>query len=121
MKEEEIVGGLKNALERGSSLDDAVHTMINAGYSPNDVKAAANSLSKAGVSTIIQPGEKEGKKFPALPKQPKGKVSPQKQKKLEQVMVKSKEKRKSKGKMILVIILAVVLLAVIGIAVSFIF
>ncbi len=42
---EEIAGGLKNALERGASLDQAVQSFINAGYNPVEVRQAAQSLS----------------------------------------------------------------------------
>ncbi len=42
---EEIVGGLRNALERGVSLDKAVASFISAGYNPIEVRQAAQSLS----------------------------------------------------------------------------
>ena len=39
-----IVGGLKNAMERGSSLEKAKMTFINAGYNPEDIDEAARTL-----------------------------------------------------------------------------
>lgn len=51
---DEIQAGLKNALERGSSLEDAIHSFISAGYNPVEVRAAANNISQ-GASTISQP------------------------------------------------------------------
>lgn len=46
---DEIIGGLRNALERGSSPDVAVQSFINAGYNPIEVKQAAQFiLQKSG-------------------------------------------------------------------------
>ncbi|MDO8509286.1 MAG: hypothetical protein Q7S27_06425 [Nanoarchaeota archaeon] len=42
---EEIAGGLKNAIERGSTLEQAVQSFITAGYNPVEVRQAAQSLS----------------------------------------------------------------------------
>ncbi|MEI6849525.1 MAG: hypothetical protein WCK29_00655 [archaeon] len=42
---DEIQAGLKNALERGDTLDQAVQSFISAGYNPVEVKEAANSLN----------------------------------------------------------------------------
>lgn len=45
---EEILGGLKNAMDRGDSLEKAAKSFINAGYNPSEVKEAI---------TIISPNE----------------------------------------------------------------
>jgi len=42
---EEIYGGLKNAVEKGYSLDAAMKSFISAGYSPKEVQEAAQELS----------------------------------------------------------------------------
>lgn len=52
---EEIAAGLKNALERGASLDSAAQSFINAGYSPAEVKAAAQSISD-GATALVSSG-----------------------------------------------------------------
>lgn len=52
MISDEIVGGLKNALERGVPLQQAKQSFINSGYSPRDVEAAAQQLT-SGASTIL--------------------------------------------------------------------
>ncbi len=57
---EEIVSGIKNAMQRGSSYEGAVQSFINAGYSEEEVKEAGKMLS-GGVSEIIN-GE-----FPEAP------------------------------------------------------
>jgi len=53
---EEIMAGLKNALERGDSLENAVASFINSGYNPEEVRAAAEILS-TGVSQIVYNAE----------------------------------------------------------------
>ncbi len=42
---EEIIVGMRNALERGESIERAVQTFINAGYNPFEVRAAAQMIS----------------------------------------------------------------------------
>lgn len=54
MSENEIIGGLRNALERGESIQKAVQSFISAGYNPILVQEAANELS-TGVTSIINP------------------------------------------------------------------
>jgi hypothetical protein len=49
---EDILAGLKNALERGSSLEVAAQSFINAGYNPVDVKEAASVIS-SGASNLV--------------------------------------------------------------------
>ena len=61
---DEILAGLRNAMERGQSLETATQSFINAGYNPQEVREAARSLS-GGVSEIIYPnsaGEDAGKR-----------------------------------------------------------
>ncbi|MDO8516494.1 MAG: hypothetical protein Q7S33_00050 [Nanoarchaeota archaeon] len=54
MTDNEIIGGLRNALERGQSIERAVQSFINAGYNPRTVQEAANELS-SGVTQIVNP------------------------------------------------------------------
>lgn len=61
---EEIIGGLKNALERGSSLDSAAQSFINAGYNPSDVNEAARALSQGASSIITTPQSLPNSVFP---------------------------------------------------------
>ena len=51
---EDIVAGLRNALERGASLEQAVQSFINAGYNPAEVQEASRGLS-FGATTMINP------------------------------------------------------------------
>ena len=51
---DEIIGGLRNAIERGSSLDEAVQSFINAGYNPVEVRESAKNMTM-GASAILSP------------------------------------------------------------------
>jgi len=44
MIKEEIAAGIKNAIERGDSLEKAKQSFINAGYNPQEVEQAAASI-----------------------------------------------------------------------------
>ena len=73
---EEIISGLKNATQRGTPIEIAMQSFINAGYSETDVKEAAESLSigLGGVSEIIRvntPKNKEINNRSNLPELPK--------------------------------------------------
>lgn len=46
---EEIISGLKNALERGSSLEKAIQSFINAGYNPSEVREAGEYIGSGSV------------------------------------------------------------------------
>lgn len=51
---EEISSGIKNAIERGSSLEKAVQSFINAGYNPDEVNQAAAMVSQSTSEIIVQ-------------------------------------------------------------------
>tara|TARA_Y100000310_G_scaffold325742_1_gene389700 strand:+ start:2384 stop:2881 length:498 start_codon:yes stop_codon:yes gene_type:complete len=44
-REEELVGGIKNGLERGEPMPKIKQSFINAGYKPAEVNAAVSKLS----------------------------------------------------------------------------
>lgn len=58
---EEIISGIRNAMERGSSLEQAMQSFVNAGYNPEDVKAAGNGISE-GAGDILY--SKDGGNIP---------------------------------------------------------
>jgi len=60
MVNEEIVGGIKNALEHGDSLKDAMMSFFNAGYDKKEIEQAAATL--LDYSTAV----KAETKIPAL-------------------------------------------------------
>jgi hypothetical protein len=60
MVNDEILGGLKSALERGESLKRAMMTFFNAGYKREEIEEAAGILNSQGIqpatsSTTPQP------------------------------------------------------------------
>ncbi len=54
MVRQDIVAGLRNALERGISIDSAKNSLLSAGYSMEDVEEATNFIS-AGAALSAQP------------------------------------------------------------------
>ncbi len=96
---DEVIGGLKNALERGSSIESAIRSMISAGYNEEEVQTAAASISKNSVSEMLAPKKAEIKNEKDL-------------KKIQQT------KPSSTGKKILIIGLIILLLLIIGSVVS---
>ena len=51
---EELAAGIKNALERGSSLEEAMNSFIHAGYNPAEVREASQIASGGATSIAIQ-------------------------------------------------------------------
>ena len=50
MVDENISTGLRNAIERGENLEDAVQIMINTGYNPDKVKEASQFISSGALT-----------------------------------------------------------------------
>lgn len=89
---QDIYGGLKNAIERGATQEQAIKSFVSAGYKESDVRDAARALEQ-GVLTMMQPVTTPNnalKKLPAIPAKPQAKpqntnyVSPQTNFKVEQ-------------------------------------
>ncbi len=64
----EILGGLRQAIERGESLEQAKQSFINAGYNPQEVEKAANSL-RGVIDKIQQPPQNTPHSSPQPQKQ----------------------------------------------------
>jgi hypothetical protein len=56
---EDIAGGLRNALERGENLENAVRTFINAGYSEKEVRDAAEYAVSGTLASLTHVSPKE--------------------------------------------------------------
>jgi len=52
-REQDLIGGLKNAMERGEPMEKAKQSFINAGYQPSEVTAAAQKTPV--VSPVVTP------------------------------------------------------------------
>lgn len=67
---EEIIAGLKNAIERGSSLDAAAQSFISAGYNAQEVREAAAVL-RGGATNILNNVNRQPIPQQQVPVQPK--------------------------------------------------
>jgi hypothetical protein len=74
---EEIIAGLKNAMERGASVEDAARSFINAGYNASEVNESAAFLSQ-GAKPLPKPVASFGSEqempvpeTPSVPQTPK--------------------------------------------------
>lgn len=128
---DEIIGGLKNALDRGDSLEKASQSFINAGYSPVEVKAAANMVSPS-VSSIIPSSQdnlqqkEQIQKLESQPKpsqmlQPKPSPLPQPIQTSQPAQISSDQsvKKTSKKLVISLVIILLVLLVLLGITIKY--
>jgi len=59
---DDLISGLKNAIERGASMEQAVNSFISAGYNPQEVRAAARELTGGDSESVMSiVGENEVK------------------------------------------------------------
>ena len=63
---DELTGAIRNALERGFSLEQAIQSLINAGYNTAEVKEAAKFFNQSASSisssfTVVGPPEEKPK------------------------------------------------------------
>ena len=108
--EDEIFYGLKNALERGSSLRDAVDSFVNAGYNPQEVYKAAEILSN-GASQIVEKSELNNRPKPAsVAMQPPRQLPPLPQRNLSGTEVR----KESGGKAIIIVGIIIALILFLG-------
>lgn len=114
---EEIAGGLRNAVERGSSLEAAKRSMINAGYSQSEVEEAAQGLIVGATTMMVSKSVPEKKilsqsfeapRAPQLP-QPPYQVQAQYQSPVMPSMQAEEEKPQKQAKKWLIITLGIVL------------
>ena len=126
MVREDIVAGLKNAVERGYPLETAKQAFLNAGYSRQEVEEAAAYLSRGAINIQqpmqpIRPQQYPQQAQPAQqPSQqptqyPQYQQYPQPQPTLMQQQIQKPAEKKGKGLIIFLIVLLVVLvIAAIG-------
>ncbi|MDO8459719.1 MAG: hypothetical protein Q7S74_01285 [Nanoarchaeota archaeon] len=116
---DEIVAGIKNAVDRGSSVEEAAQSFVNAGYNPQEVLEATQFILGGGASNIIYGSNMPSKQEPVQNVKPAllGEVQqniPVKEiRPLQQTteMPKSSEKSANKGLIIALIISVLVLVA----------
>lgn len=66
---QEIITSLKNAIEHGDSLENAIQIMINSGYNPQEVQEASKYIP--GVTPKLQPKPEEQLTMPGKPRKEK--------------------------------------------------
>jgi len=97
-REKELVGGIRNALERGESLAKAKQTFINAGYHPAEVATAVQKIPQ-GTAPIATPIATSPPTPPGKPRQtPKPNFPP---------VTPATGAPKKKSKLLLIIIIVV--------------
>ncbi len=67
---DDIIGGLKNAIERGESIENAIQSFISAGYPENEVRQAARGLTVDSALSDAGQSSKPVDNVPAAPKSP---------------------------------------------------
>ena len=111
MVNQEILGGLRAAVEKGESLQKAMMTFYNSGYPKKEVEQAARALKKEGAQKIPQSSPKKvssyGSKNEVIKKE---KVKQNKTKKI---------KNKTKPKNWLLISLVIVSILFVGFLTAF--
>lgn len=77
MEKQEIIAGLKHAIERGYNIDMAIQSFVNAGYNLQDVKDSADAIG-SGIISSIDTRESQQKQQSVKPIQPAQQIqSPQ--------------------------------------------
>ncbi len=99
---EEIAAGIRNALERGSSVEEAIQSFINAGYNSDEVRQAAD-LVMHGATSIISPTENSAGNPPVNAES-------------NQTVIIPEPKKSGKLKAILLITTLVILLGALGVS-----
>lgn len=101
MVKEELVAGLRNAVERGQSLQDAVQTLLLSGYDPVEVREAASHINQGVIGKITLTAQQAKQEEPTY-------------KPLPQITAAGTETPKKKKKTWLIVLLVVVFLVVLG-------
>lgn len=108
MPKEELVVGLRNAVARGESLENAMQSFVNAGYNPQEVQEAAGEVqSGMGVTGALY-NEHNDYNEQIIPAS------------AQQTLQKEPKSRKWKIIIIIIIAILIVLLGVLG-AILFVF
>ena len=99
--ENELVSGLRNAIARGSSLEESVRSLINAGYNAEEVKAASQKIDNLSDDIPELPSIENPDLEKKLPPLPSIKKTPELEK-------------RGGGRRALIIVLSIVLVAALG-------
>jgi hypothetical protein len=103
-REQELIGGLQNALLRGETIDKAKQSFISAGYKPEEIEAAAHKIS-------ITPKANQQPSTKPIPIPIKQSIQPQ----ITTTTTKPKQPKKL-SKKFLIIMISISILVLIGAA-----
>jgi len=108
-KDNALIGGLRNAVERGETLEDATQSFINAGYSEAEVSEASHQIDRVASQIPMQNNESSNTIPSGIDnvRVPKIVANP-----LPNNFVSNVPKKSSKKLMIILGIVAVIILAV---------
>jgi len=117
MVRQDIISGLRNAVERGYSIEQAKVSMINAGYAVNEVDAAANYLV-SGISFNLNQAQQsqQASQKPSLQQLQEFK---QQYPQLPSVQIKETSEKSPVLLIILLLILLFILLVILGVVLFF--
>jgi len=127
MVRQELIGGLRNAIERGCSLEEAKRSFISAGYSSAEVEEASQYLHEGSLNMQEAPMTQE----PEVPEQieapkvhksffgkPKPKPQPEPEAQFHE-LVEEKEKKPRDFKVIILIVVLAILIGVLTATIIF--
>lgn len=106
-REQELIGGLQNALSRGEDITKAKQSFISAGYKPEEIEAAAQKVSM--IPKVIQQAPIQSTKPNQQSQQPTQTPQPQ-------LTTTNPEQPKQASKKFLIILASVAALILIGAA-----
>lgn len=129
---QDIYGGLRNALEHGATLEQAVRSFISAGYVELEVREAARALEQGVLPSTqqnvtykpqpAQPIAPAIKTMPTMPVKPSQPVTlPQQARPLQQATQFEVKKPSRKPDMIVIVLSVVLLLSLVAFVVSLLF
>jgi hypothetical protein len=102
----DLYGALKNALEKGTPMERAIQSFVNAGYSDIEVREAANQLAPASVNIVKTQTPKS--------------INPQKQM-FTPVSIERKKPKQNKPILMIIILSAVLVVLLTGLISTIIF
>jgi len=101
MARQDLIAAIRNALERGESVEDAKKSLVNAGYSITEVEEAESQVGKLKQKPNM-PKPRQNK-LPLLPKTPE----------INETPIPTKENNQNKKSTNIILILAIVLFVII--------
>ena len=123
-RSDEIVGGIKNALEKGQNIVAIKQSFINAGYTPAEVNASVQKVGQVSIQPVqaspvpAQPTVKSpAPQTPSTPKPSTMKQMPQKPLPKEKTKVPLVGQKKPAPKILIISLIIVSALILIGAAV----